>query len=253
MADDFYAPVYGPTSRGGMVPPPGSAPRPTGDTGLAGFAEAPIAGAFEAAGQLGSAVQGGAKLLGADSLADAAGEWAKRRQAQAATYTAPEAPGSAWYSPGNLTRTLLRGAPLVAGGAAAAAASPFEGTLGAGAMAAGAFAPFMFGQNVQTSEAVPGQQNLTKQQAAKAALLAVPEAAVGAVPFGGAIVRGAEQPILHTAATMAAASAAQDAIGQAMGDPNRTMTSRMSEVLQSAVTGGITGGIVGRGRSSKRC
>src|SRR5271155_5630376 len=98
MADDFYSPVYGPTSRGGMVPPPGS---PTGDTGIASFAEAPIAGAFEAAGQLGSAVQGGAKILGADSLADAAGEWAKRRQEQAATYTAPET--GAWYSPGNLT------------------------------------------------------------------------------------------------------------------------------------------------------
>ena len=68
MADPSdYAPTFedlAGTPQRGMVPPPGSAPQPTGSTGPMSFVQAPVAGALEAASNLGSAVEGGARIAG---------------------------------------------------------------------------------------------------------------------------------------------------------------------------------------------
>lgn len=240
------------------APPRGMvAPNPTGPTGPLGYLAAPVAGAYEAAGNLGGAVQAGAKLIGASDVADAAAAFAARQRATAATYENPVAEKYPWYDPRGIAYQVLKGVPVMAGGlataAGAVAAAPEEAAVGAGALAAGAFGyPFAIGSNVETSEASHGP--LTKGQAAKAALLGVPEAAIGAYPFArisGMVAQGVKGSILHEATSQAAAQAiaggAQDAIAQQMGDPNRPIASRMSEMMQSILTGGVTGALMGAG------
>ena len=121
-------------------------------------------------------------------------------------------------------------------------------------MAAGAFGyPFAVGSNVEAQEAYNGP-TLSAHDAAKAALLGVPEAAIGAYPFarvGGMVAQGVKGSLLHEATSQAAAqavaSAGQDFIAQQMGDPNRKMVDRMSEMMQSILTGGVTGALMGAG------
>ena len=226
---------------------PVAPPAPSGQNGAMGYLQAPVAGAYEAAGQLGSAVQAGAKLVGATGVAQSAADFAARQRATAATYQSPELEKLPWYDPRGLAYGVLKGAPQMAGMIGAAAAAPE----GAAALAAGAVAyPLMVGGNVQASEAARGP--LTSEQAAKAAVLGVPEAALAAWTGGkaaGVLSGGAKGTIAQHAAsqayTQALASAGQDFIAQQMGDPNRGFADRMSDIIHSAITGGITGGIVG--------
>ena len=229
------------------------APTPTGPTGLMGYAAEPVAGFYQAGSNLGSAVQAGAKLIGADDVANSAAAFAARQRATAATYQNPDIDKYAWYDPRKIASQVLSGAPVLAGGALAGAAGFLAGGPPGAAVAAGAFGyPFAVGSNVEAQEAYNGP--LSTHDAAKAALLGVPEAAIGAYPLarvGGMVAQGVKGSILHEvtsqAAAQAAASAGQDFIAQQMGDPNRPIASRMSEMMQSILTGGVTGALMGAG------
>ena len=247
------------------APPRGMvAPTPTGPTGPMGYLAAPVAGIYETGAQLGGAVQAGAKLIGANDVAQSAADFAARQRATAATYENPDVQNYAWYDPRNIAYQVLKGAPVAAGmvgagfltgGAAdAGALGATAARLGAGkvgALTAGMLGyPLAVGSNVEAAEAVHGP--LSDHDAAKAALWGVPEAVAGALPYGmtsNALAQGVKGSLLHeatrTAAAQAIAGGAQDAIAQQMND--RSIPFRMSEMMQSILTGGVTGALMGAG------
>src|SRR5574343_859312 len=148
------------------------APQPQANSGF--FAPALSAGYHEAVGQLASVGEAAGHALGMPGLEQwAAGHAAQQKKAAVAADN-PEYANAAWYSPTGALYHLLRGAPQLAAGAAAAALAP-EGagllaTMGAGALGA---APFVVGQEVQNAkEGNHGQ--LTGEGLAKAAAIGLP-------------------------------------------------------------------------------
>jgi hypothetical protein len=230
------------------MPPPKS----TGDNGLMGYVEAPVAGALGTAANVVQSGQAAAKLVGADTIANTAADWAQRLRGTAAGFQSPELEQNAQdhpWSPSNIGYQVLKGAPgaLATLGAAVVAPEAVGPAVGAGI----ASLPQMIGGNVETSEDSNGP--LTRGQAAKAIALGVPEAALGAWSGGRAAATLAGGIVAKSAARAAASQAfvggvtgaGQDIIAQQMN--NRSIPFRMDEMITSALTGGATGVVMGGG------
>jgi hypothetical protein len=245
-------------------PSPGMVPGPSGTGGM--LSSALGGGAREAMSQIGSAVKAGATMFGAPGVAQAAGDWAKQQQTLAAQNENPDWENTSAWSPSGLAYRVVKGLPSALPIMGASLAAPFlagvapataAGGLLAGGVAGALSYPLAVGGNVQTQEKYTGE-DVTRGEAAKSALLGVPEAAVGALPMERLLssvakpaVQAGWRGVAHAAAAQAgyqgAASAGQDAIAQQMGDPDRPIASRAQEMLETVLTGGATGALFGAG------
>ena len=238
---------------GGMVAPPSQN----------GFFGSALSGGYhEALGQLASAAKGAGTLMGSTALAQWGGDAAKAQQAAAAASENPDWEKTSVFSPQGLAYRVAKGMPgmvPVLGGAFAggAAGTAIAGPPGAaiGGVLGGALAayPQMFGGNVQTAEQTSGK-DVTQGEAAKAAALGVPMAAIGALPaerLFGTVAKGVAEPLWKAASKQAGAQAiagaGQDFIGQQMGDPDRPIAARAQQMVEAALTGGAMGGVLGGG------
>ena len=255
---NFLPPLIQPT------PAPTSQATGTGDWFTAGLGS----GFYGAGSQIGSAVQAGAKLVGADSVADSAKAFADRQRATANTYARPDLEANPWSLPGmgyQIAGALPAMAGFIGAGALAAADAPLvpeEAAIGAGVAglrglltrpalgAAAAAFPLAVGQNVQTSEDANGP--LTQGEALKAIALGVPEAALqGIVPghlesiLAKGIGGGVMSEALKSGATQAGVGAVTAGLTSLMGDPNRTFADRANDMLQAALGGAFQGAVFG--------
>ena len=234
------------------------------------------AGAHELVGSLGGALEAGARLVGADSVADWGRDVAVSRAAQAQAAGRPDledkwGPTAIGYKVAktlpSLGATLLGAAAFPAAAVPAAAArigAAAPAVLGGGSAEAGlllakqalgataAGFPTMVGGNMEAARY--GGRTPDRADAAAAIGLAVPQSAVGAVaPVGlmqrwswGTAENMAKRALTGAAVmgpTMGAQSAVNTALTQTMGDPNMSVRDRAAQVVDSFLTGMVTGGV----------
>ena len=248
-----------------------AAPQPGQATGTGNWLTAGLgSGAYEAAGQLGSAAQAVSKLAGADTFAQKAADFAARQRATALTYARPDLEAAPW-TPSGMAYQIAKGLPSMAGfigaGALGAAAAPEEAvgagivggarllglsgkTLGSALGAGAAALPLSVGSNVQESEDANG--SLTQAQAAKAIALGLPEAAVQSflpARLEGMLANGVKGGLMSevgkAAGINAGVAGATQALTSLMGDPNRSFADRAQDVISAALSGGFQGAVFG--------
>ena len=242
------------------------APTPNG-----GILSALPAGFHEAGGILGAATQGVGQAFRNQTLTD----WGK--QVAASQAAAAAAAGNQEYDQhplggiSNIAYTALKGLPQIGagilgglggaaiGGALGTAVEPGAGTavggLAGGVGAAAAMFPFMYGQNVEAAKNAMGG-DLSDTDNAKAAALAVPEAALaGWMPknlseiarkgasgkLGERVFKGA----WTQAAVQGPASAVQTALTQQAFTPDMPLSERAREIVSSGLGGVVQGGLFG--------
>ena len=255
-------PLIGPTNYSGMVAPTPKNPGVIGP-GL-------LSGLHEAGGILGAATQGVGQAVGSKALADWGQQVATSQAAAAQAAGNPELEEHPWSVSG-LTYHALKGLPQIGaavlgglGGAAVGAAAgtavePGGGTAAGGiaglAGAGAAMFPFMYGQNIEAAKKAMGG-NLSDRDNAKAAALAVPEAALaGWMPknlskviedgAGGELAERVFKGAWTNAAVQAPAQAIQTAVTQQAFTPDMPIPDRAREIVSSALMGGAQGGIFG--------